>query len=750
MKYICDADREFIENKYHNTKEPFDPHHKFRYHGTVSEYSEGLDDAQMRTEMDRLYETGKGRDRALVKAEAFAFVLDHAKINVSENDYFPCIYNWGRPLEAPLINRWSDELFAGIDGLNEQIRTYRKSGTADMWLDTAHVVPDWRDILELGFTGMLDRVKKYRAHFKAEGALDEKEDAFFASMEIEYEAILRLIDRMIVYANGHKNEKTALTVSALDGIRHRPPENTLEVLMLMYIYFMCSESIDNYQVRSMGNGFDRALYPYWLRDIENGVFSRDEIKSFIAYFFMQFSAIGNYWGQPLYLCSTDYGAKKDISELTLDILDVFDSLDIYNPKIQIKVDEETPDTVLKKALDIVRRGKSSFVFCCVPGTVRALMGCYGTTYEEARDCDISGCNEMHVRADEANMISGILNVSKAISYVFDNGYDEIYGKQIGIKTGDVTKFQTFDEFYSAVIAQLTHLIDEAIGMARKYEHYVAEVNPSVMLSATMKRALEKKVDAYAFGVKYPTSSILYNAYATTVDSILAIKELVFDKKEATLADFKEALDRNWEGYEWLRQKALRAEHKYGINDSEADIYARALHTWLSVYITGQKNSRGGVYKTGAPSTLHFIKQGKTTKATPDGRKMGEELSKNSAPVIGMERRGVTAMINSALKTVPSLNSEAYVRDVMLHPSAVSGDDGLFAMCELVRSYMRRDGVSIQFNVFNSQMLRDAQKNPEKYKNLQVRISGWSILWNDLSPEEQEAYIIRAEGLAKGQ
>jgi formate C-acetyltransferase len=747
--YICEKDRSFIENKYHDTTKPFDPHQKFTYHGTVSEYSDGLDDKEMREAMDRFYEEGKGKDRALVKAMAFAFVLDNAKIHVSDKDYFPCIYNWGRPLDAPLIIKWIDELFEGIEGLNEQICSYRDSGVADMWLDTCHVVPDWQDILALGFSGMLERVRGYHGKFKGENDLTPKEEAFFSSIEIEYEAILRLIDRIAEYARAHESEKSPLIVSALEAIRHRAPENTFEALMLMYVYFMCSESIDSYQVRSMGNGFDRALYKYYANDVESGRFTRAEIKSFIAYFFMQFSAIGNYWGQPLYLCSTDYDCKTDISTLTLDILDVFDSLDIYNPKIQIKVDEKTPKAVLAKALDIVRRGKSSFVFCCVPGMIKALMGCYGVTYEEARDCDISGCNEMHVRADEANMISGILNISKAVSYVFDNGYDEISGKQIGLKTGDVTKFESFEEFYSAVIAQLTHLIDQAIGMARKYEHHVADVNPAIMLSATMKRALEKKVDAYAFGIKYPTSSILYNAYATTVDSILAVKELVFDKKEATISDFKNALDRNWQGYEWLREKALRADRKYGINDEMADAYASALHRWISIYITGQKNSRGSVYKTGAPSTLHFISQGKSTKATPDGRRMGEELSKNSAPVIGMERRGVTAVINSAIKTVPSLNSEAYVLDVMLHPSAVKGDDGLDAMCALVTSYMKRDGVSIQFNVFNAEMLRDAQQNPEKYKNLQVRISGWSILWNDLSKEEQDSYIIRAEGLGNG-
>ena len=746
MRYICETDKAFIENKYHDTNEPFDPHRKFTYHGKITEYSEGLDDAQMREEMNRFYEQGKGEYRALVKARAFAFVLDNAKINVSDKDYFPCIYNWGRPLDEPLIMKWIDELFESIDGLNEQIEDFRESGTADMWLDTCHVVPDWRDILSLGFSGLLERAARYREDFRAEGKLTEKEAAFFDSIEIEYNAILRLIDRFIDYAKAHPGEKTSLIAESLTRIRRQPPQNSFDALMLMYIYFICSESIDSYQVRSTGNGFDRALYPYYKRDIEDGTFTAEQIKSFIAYFFMQFSAIGNYWGQPLYLCSTDVDEKTDISELTLDILEVFDSLDIYNPKIQLKIDINTPKPVLLKALDIVRRGKSSFVFCCKPGIIKALMGCYGTTYEEARDCDISGCNEMHVRADEANMISGILNVSKAISFVFDNGMDTISGKQIGLKTGDVTKFKTFDEFYSAVLKQLAYLIDEAIGMARKYEHHVAEVNPAIMLSATMRRALEKKVDAYAFGVKYPTSSILYNAYATTVDSILAIKELVFDKQVATLADFKNALDNNWKGYERLRAKALKAEHKYGTNDEVADTYAAALHRWLSIYITGQKNSRGGVYKTGAPSTLHFISQGTVTKATPDGRAMGEELSKNSAPVIGMERCGVTAMINSAIKTTPWLNSEAYVLDVMLHPSAVSGDDGLEAMYGIVMSYLKRDGVSIQFNVFNAQMLRDAQEHPEKYKNLQVRISGWSVLWNSLTKEEQQAYIIRAEGL----
>ena len=252
------------------------------------------------------------------------------------------------------------------------------------------------------------------------------------------------------------------------------------------------------------------------------------------------------------------------------------------------------------------------------------------------------------------------------------------------------------------------------------------------------------LDAYAFGFKYPTSCLMLCSFATTVDSILAVKELVFEKKAATLAELKDALQHNWEGYEDLRRLALNARDKYGNANKQADLYAAALFRWFSVYVTGQKNSRSGVYKVGVPSTLHFIMQGKVTQATPDGRKEGEECSKNTAPVIGMERGGVTAMIRSALATGPWLFSEAYVLDVMLHPSAVSGADGLDAMKGLIDTYMKHDGISIQFNIFSVEKLRDAQAHPEKYKNLQVRVSGWNVLWNDLSREDQEAYIKRAE------
>jgi formate C-acetyltransferase len=346
------------------------------------------------------------------------------------------------------------------------------------------------------------------------------------------------------------------------------------------------------------------------------------------------------------------------------------------------------------------------------------------------------------------MISALPNAAKAITYVFFDGIDTVTGKQIGLKTGDVGEMKSFDDFYAAFIAQFTNILDNILYAARKYERFVNVTNPSVMFSATIESSLKKGVDAYGYGMKYPTSSMLLCSFATTVDSILAVKELVFETKRTSLAELRDALAANWEGYEDLRYAALHAKKKYGSGNPEADLMASSLCHWFSMHVGGQPNSRGSVYKVGVPSTRHFITQGKKTEATPDGRKMGEECSKNVAPVVGMERGGVTAMMRSALQLSPWTFSEAFVLDMMLHPSAVAGEDGLKAMKALIDTYMKNDGISIQFNIFSEQMLRDAQENPDKYQNLQVRVSGWNVLWNNMSREEQDAYIQRAASIGK--
>ncbi|MBQ3075913.1 MAG: formate C-acetyltransferase/glycerol dehydratase family glycyl radical enzyme, partial [Clostridia bacterium] len=184
------------------------------------------------------------------------------------------------------------------------------------------------------------------------------------------------------------------------------------------------------------------------------------------------------------------------------------------------------------------------------------------------------------------------------------------------------------------------------------------------------------------------------------------------------------------------------------NDPLADTYAAAMAHFFTNKVNNVPNEKGGVYKAICHSARGFIRHGLATGATPDGRRAGEELSKNASPVVGMDKKGVTALIASALKLRPEAFHESFCLDVMLHPSTVSGEEGFDVFRSLLTTYLKGDGQSIQFNIFNAETLRDAQQNPEKYRNLQVRVCGWNTLWNNMSKAEQDAYILRAESSAQ--
>lgn len=743
MEYITQTDRAFIEGKYHKDDGSFNPYSRFASIGHECDESTGLCNADISVLLEKISKETADEPHALAKAKAFEAILDNIRIEVNEKDYFVCTHAYSRLMHRLFVGRWYEELLAD-EKRDKLINDYYFSGTSSIWLDTEHFVPDWEYIMENGVPGIIEKAKQNRKSKESLAPLTQKQAAFFDSIIIEYEAVLRLIKRLYEYSASHPNAKSGVVTKALLNLTKGAPTNTFEALQLMYIYFLCSEGVDQFQVRSLGNGLDRTLYRFYENDLKTGRFTREQIKTFLAYFLMQFPAIGHPQGHPFYIGGTNLDGSTRVTDLTYDILEVYNSLNIYNPKIQVKINKNTPPEFIERVLEIIRGGNSSFVFVCQPGMVKALMGMYGTTFEEALDADISGCNEMHVRGNEGCMISALPNAAKAVIYTVFNGVDSFTGRRIGLETGDFASFKSFAEVYEAFLKQLAYIIDNVIEVSLAREKLVGEINPSIMISGTVERSMDKMEDAYALGVKYPTSAILLCSFATAVDSLMAIKELVFDRKLTTPHELREALASNWEGYENLQKLALKAKHKFGRDDDEADMYASAIFKWFSVYTAGRKNSRGGIYKVGIPSTTEFISQGRLTEATPDGRKKGEELSKNTQPVNGTEIRGATGYINSALKLQPSLFSEAFVLDVMLHPSAIQGEEGLRAVRGMIEAYMKNDGVSIQFNVFSPEQLIDAQAHPEKYKNLQVRVTGWNTLWNDLRPEEQNAYIIRAK------
>ncbi len=739
-------DRIYIESKFHKADEPFNAYKRMAYHGYEFDSSTGLEDAEIREGLALIASENSNVPHPIAKARAVKYVLDNTKIDVNEHDLFVGFWSVNRLAKAYTLDKWWKELTE--DKLKESaalMKDMNESGAVSIWPDFDHVIPDWDSILTLGFKGLRERAEKYRRLHKENGTLTPKADAHFEAIDILFGAILDIIDRFYRLALRQTHKRAHEYASCLLHIRDGAPTNIYEAMQAMYIYFIISESYDFYQVRSLGNGLDNTLYGFYKNDLENGTYTREEIKELLAYFLFQWQAIGNYWGQPFYMGGTNADGSTKYNELSDDILEVYRETGIYNPKIQLKVNTDTPDSILYKAFDMIRNGQSCFVFCCEPGYIKAIMS-YGASYEEALCMDIRGCYETGVRSNEVSTATEYVNALKPVEYVFSNGYDRRIGKQFGLKTGELCEFKTFDDFLFAVTRQWEHLIDMTVNVVNSYEKYLEYANPSTIYSATVEGSLRKGVDAYQCGVKFNNSAILNCGMASLVDSVMAVKELVYDKKEVTLEELKEALDSNWNGYEHIRVRALKSKHKYGNDDSETDAYAAKLASFFANKVNNRPNARGGVYKAVMHSAMQYAWQGEKTGATPDGRRAGDEISKNGSPSVGTDKNGVTALINSALKLKPYTYPESFCLDVMLHPSAVSGEEGLSVLKALLMTYLNGDGMAIQFNVFNTETLRDAQLHPEKYQNLQVRVCGWNVLWNNIPKKEQDAYILRCRNI----
>lgn len=743
---MFNADRKFIENKYHKTDEPFNPYERMKYHGYAYDNNTGLEDEEIKDGLSKLYEKTKDLPHPVAKAYAVKYVLENTKIDINEHDLFVGLWSVNRLANSVTLNKWNAEVFETIlPKVKQKMNDMNESGAVAIWPDFDHVVPDWDAILCLGFPGLKKRAEEYKELHKARGTLTPETAAFFDGIIIEYTAIIALVDRLYRLALTQNHGKAKKVAECLLHIRDGAPQNIYEAMQVIYIYFMVSECFDSYQVRSLGNGLDNTLYGFYKNDLKSGAYTKEEIKELFRYFLFQWSAIGNYWGQPFYMGGTNADGSTKYNELSYDILDVYDELGIYNPKIQVKINENTPDRLLFKVFDMIRRGKNCFALCCEPGMIKAVMG-YGATYEEALNMDIRGCYETGVRANEVSTGTGYVNGLKAVEYVFSNGFDSRIGKQLGLKTGELKDLKTFDDFYHAVLKQWENLIEMTIDVSKQYEKYLSFINPSNIYSATIEGALKKGADAYQSGVKFNNSALLNCGFASLVDAIMAVKEFVYDKKDVTLETLSAALATDWKGFEDLHTKVVKSLRKYGNDDAETDRYTEAMSAYFASKVNNRPNARGGVYKAIMHTAMEFVREGEKTGATPDGRYAGDEISKNGSPSVGMDREGVTALIKSALKARPYTYCESFCLDVMLHPTAVSGDEGLEIMKSLLFMYMKNGGQTVQFNVFNTETLRDAQKRPEKYQNLQVRVCGWNVLWNNLSEKEQNAYITRAENI----
>lgn len=342
---INNSDRYYIERKYHDPEKEFNAFARRAYHGIGYINESGLDDEQLLIGLNRLEKEIGHLPHPIARAKAIQYVLENERLYINKHDYFTGLYSPNRLANQITFKKWEKEsLLLRDPEAIERSKDFNNAGAVMIWTDYDHVVPDWKSLTELGFTGIRERARAYRKLHEKNGTLNEETSAFFEGIEIQYSAIIALLDRMYNIAKEQTFEKAPTITACLKNLRDGKPTDFYEALQLIYIYFIISEHIDSYQVRSLGNGLDQTLLPFYENDIASGKYTKDEIKNFLSYFLLQWSAIGNYWGQPFYMGGTNLDGSTKYNELSKLILETYDELEIYNPKIQLKINENTPVT----------------------------------------------------------------------------------------------------------------------------------------------------------------------------------------------------------------------------------------------------------------------------------------------------------------------------------------------------------------------------------------------------------------------
>jgi formate C-acetyltransferase len=318
-------------------------------------------------------------------------------------------------------------------------------------------------------------------------------------------------------------------------------------------------------------------------------------------------------------------------------------------------------------------------------------------------------------------------------------------KTIEIVLSGDAEAETFEDFVQLVQNELRTSLMRMMELAKPWELIWNRVNPSPALSGTFKECMERAKDVSEYGLKYNTGGIVFIGLGTLVDALCAVRYLVYDKKKLPLAELRKIMAANWADHELLRQEVIARAPKWGCGDPTADRLAKIITDDAGELIMNTPTVKGGNFQMGLWSINRCMLFGKETGATPDGRRAGDPLSKNSGSTIGCDREGIPGLLESAGKLDYTLFADGSVLDVMMTPRQASGPEGIKLIVGIIRKFFADGGYGIHFNVLSPDMLRAAQEHPEKYQNLQVRLCGWNVKFVNLKKETQDCFIREAEG-----
>ena len=651
------------------------------------------------------------------------------------------------------------------------------------------MTPEWHDCYEAGMftefmeqrgpghtcggeqvftTGYMDYKEKIKKTMDAldyindPEALDKAEE--LKAMDIACDAVIILGERYhklaLEMAEKEENETRKaelLQIAAnLEVVpAHKPQTYWQAIQLYWFTHLAVTTELNPWDAFSPGR-LDQHLYPYYQKDVADGILDDEKAKELLECLWVKF------YNQPAPVkvgitlkesaTYTDFAnintggvtpdGRNGVNEVSYLILDCMDEMRLVQPNSNVTISKKTPAKFLKRACEISREGWGQPAFYNTEAQIAELLNA-GKSLPDARRGGSSGCVETGAWGSEAYILTGYLNIPKIFQLTLFNGYDEYSKKQLGLQLGYAKDFKTFDELWAAFKKQLEYFVDVKIRGNNVIEKLYAENMPAPCLSVVTNDCISKAKDYNAGGARYNTSYIQGVGIGTVTVCVAAIKYNVYDKKNFTMEELIEAMEHDFEGYDSIYKMVHDNSPKYGNDDDYADDIMQDIFELYRSTITGRPNIRGGEYRIDMLPTTCHVYFGDVILATPNGRKAHKPVSEGISPEKSADTNGPTAVIKSCSK-MDHLATGGTLLNQKFTPDVVAGEEGLNHMADLIRSYFAMDGHHIQFNVVDRQTLINAQKHPEDYKDLIVRVAGYSDFFRNLDKPLQDEIINRTE------
>ena len=536
----------------------------------------------------------------------------------------------------------------------------------------------------------------------------------------------------------------------------RAPRDLWEALqMYWFVHLGTITELNGWDAMSPGH-LDQHLDPFYQKGLADGTLDRESAKELIECFWIK---VNNQPAPPkVGVTAQESGTYNDftniniagltrdcadgVSDVSYILLEVIEEMHLLQPQANVQISHKTPNRFLKEACRVIRKG---YGYPSVFNTDEVIMEQMrtGKTIEDARQGGCSGCIETGSFGKEAYVLTGYLNVPKILELALNNGIDPLAGKQIGPPTGKAVTFKNFDDLYAAFERQLQYVVALKIKVNNYIERMYANYAPAPFLSVVIRDCITKGRDYYDTGPRYNTNYIQCCGIGTTTDSLSAIKKHVFETKEISMEKLLAALGENFKGQEALRMRLFNKTPFFGNDDAYADAIMQRVYASLFDAIDGRPNTKGSSYHLNMLSTTCHIYFGRKLGASANGRLAGLPISDGTSPSHGADRQGPTAVIKS-LGKMDQIKSGGTLLNQRFLPSVLEGEEGIENLVYLIRSYFKLSGHHIQFNIVDSQTLRKAQEAPGEYRDLLVRVAGYSDYFVDLDKDHQEEIIARTE------